>query len=161
MVAYNYCQPLWWDKGIHNPGTCNIKKAIIIIISEAEGRQKGVWGNTFPRAPLGQPRSGGGWRDASPPGAEKQKTSLLGWFSALVDQTLRISNLSFIEGLLQIQAFIDRLDRLIETIGIKIGDLAPPPCGDDGIKAGFSKDRSQTKASFFWLSIFLSIFESW
>ena len=31
--------------------------------------------------------------------------------SCLVDQTLRISNLSFIEGLLQIQAFIDRLDR--------------------------------------------------
>jgi hypothetical protein len=30
-------------------------------------------------------------------------------YSFLVDQTLRISNLSFIEGLLQIQDFIDRL----------------------------------------------------
>ncbi len=69
--------------------------------------------------------------------------------SYLVDQTLRISNLSFIEGLLQIQAFIDWLDRLIGVIGIKIGDLAPPPCGDYGIKAGFSKDRSQTRTSFF------------
>ena len=28
-----------------------------------------------------------------------------------VDKTLRISNLAFIEGLLQIQYFIDRLDR--------------------------------------------------
>ena len=32
-------------------------------------------------------------------------------FPAVVDQTLRISNLSFIEGLLQIQRFIDGLDR--------------------------------------------------
>ena len=31
--------------------------------------------------------------------------------SSLVDQTLRISNLTFIEGLLQIQSFIDELDR--------------------------------------------------
>ena len=31
--------------------------------------------------------------------------------SSVVDQTLRISNLSFIEGLLQIQSFIDDLDR--------------------------------------------------
>ena len=29
----------------------------------------------------------------------------------LVDQTLRVSNLSFIEGLLRIQTFVDRLDR--------------------------------------------------
>ena len=32
-------------------------------------------------------------------------------FSFVVDQTLRISNLSFIEGLLHIQSFIDELDR--------------------------------------------------
>ena len=31
--------------------------------------------------------------------------------SYLVDQTLRISNLSFLEGLLHIQSFIDELDR--------------------------------------------------
>ena len=32
-------------------------------------------------------------------------------FPAVVDQTLRISNLSFIEGLLQIQSLADILDR--------------------------------------------------
>ena len=32
-------------------------------------------------------------------------------FPAVVDQTLRISNLSFLEGLLQIQTFIDGFDR--------------------------------------------------
>ena len=32
-------------------------------------------------------------------------------FSSVVDQTLRISNLAFIVGLLQLQSFIDKLDR--------------------------------------------------
>ena len=46
----------------------------------------------FSRSPWGQPRSGGGERG---------------------EASLRISNLAFIEGLLQIQSFIDGLDRLI------------------------------------------------
>ena len=43
--------------------------------------------------------------------AKNEKTGKSFDFPALVDQTLQISNLSFIEGLLQIQAFIDWLDR--------------------------------------------------
>jgi len=44
--------------------------------------------------------------------ATKQKSQPK-WLAIFVleDQTLRISNLSVIEGLLQIQAFIDRFDR--------------------------------------------------
>ena len=40
---------------------------------------------------------------------EKEKTGKSCDFSGLVDQTLRISNLSFLEGLLEIQRFIDHI----------------------------------------------------
>ena len=42
---------------------------------------------------------------------EQEKTGKSFDFPAVVDQTLRISNLSFIEGLLQIQTVVDGLDR--------------------------------------------------
>ena len=42
---------------------------------------------------------------------EQQKKEKPCGFSLVVDQTLRISNLSFIEGLLRIQTFVDGLDR--------------------------------------------------
>ena len=42
---------------------------------------------------------------------EQEKAGKSFDFPALVDQTLRISNLSFIEGLLQIQTVVDGLDR--------------------------------------------------
>ena len=40
-----------------------------------------------------------------------KKEEILLEFLFLVDQTLRISNLSFIEGLLLIQSFIEMIDR--------------------------------------------------
>jgi len=61
-----------------------------------------------------------GRQNINPPGPDavvlpryiREKPADLAGFSSVVDQTLRISNLSFIEGLLQIQAFIGALTEL-------------------------------------------------
>ena len=74
------------------------------------GRQKGGRGNSFPRAPLGRPQSGRGVEDkSSRSGEEKKVTDSVTFF--FVDQILRISNLAFIERLLQIQSLADILVR--------------------------------------------------
>ena len=50
-------------------------------------------------------------RGQRPLKAEKQESQPIWLTFCFVDQTLRISNLSFIEGLLLIQSFIEMIDR--------------------------------------------------
>ena len=71
-----------------------------------EGGGQSPAGESFPP---GGSRVSAGVKEAKPPLLNKKASPER--LACLVDQTLRISNLSFIEGLLQIQAFIDRLDR--------------------------------------------------
>ena len=67
-------------------------------------------GGILSPCPWGPLQSSGGKEDESPPSATKQKSQPQ-WLAFLVDQALRISNLRFMEGLLEIRRFIEVLHR--------------------------------------------------
>ena len=82
--------------------------------SEAEGRPKGDGvsraGEFFPRPPGGVGGIGKSGSAAARSPAEKRKRQPNWLPFRFVDQTLRISNLRFLEGLLHLQSFIDGID---------------------------------------------------
>ena len=72
-------------------------------------------------------------------------------FLCYVDQTLRISNLRFLEGLLEIQRFIDALHRYIRIFYDK--ELLPEAC-----RKKFGSSEFQQKAPFYYnLDVIISV----